>query len=114
MHGIEKDLDPHVKLEKQKPTDSSGNVRAPAHKPRIGQGRAGVRRKMRVALLSQPRQTPDPTTEPMPEVKAQLQVAPEHESPAQTGFRQPIDPRIEARQVPIYPDPLLRPPRLQI
>ena len=39
-------------------------------------------------------------------------MASEHESPVQTDFRQPIGHRIEARQVPIYPDPLLRlPPR---
>ena len=88
-------------------------MRAIAYKPRIGQGRAGVRGEMRVELPSQPRQIPVPVTEPMHEVAAQLQVASEHESPAQTDFRQPIDPRTEARQVPIYPDPLLRlPPRL--
>ena len=49
----------------------------------------------------------------MPEVATQPQVASVHESPVQTDFRQPIGPRIEARQVLIYPDPLLRlPPRL--
>ena len=47
----------------------------------------------------------------MPEVAAQLQVASEHESPALFDFRQPIGPRTEARQVPIYPDPNLRPPQ---
>ena len=34
----------------------------------------------------------------------------EHVSPAQTDFRQPIGPRIDTRQVPFYPDPLLRLP----
>ena len=48
----------------------------------------------------------------MPEVAAQLQVASGHGSSAQADFRQPIDSRIEARQVPIYPDTNLRlPPR---
>ena len=85
-------------------------MRAPVCKPRIGQGRAGVRRKVRVALPSQPRQTPGPATEPMPEVAAQPQVAAEHVSPALADFRQPIGPRIETRQVPFYPDMLLRLP----
>ena len=87
VHGIGKGLDPHVKPEKQRPTSSLSDVRIPTQKPRIGQGRAGVRRKMRAALPSQPRQTPAPATEPMPEVAAQLQVASEHESPAKTDFR---------------------------
>ena len=85
-------------------------MRAPAQRPRIGQDRAGVRRKMRVAPSSQPRKIPAP----MPEVAAQPHMASEHESPAQVGFRQPKGLRIEARQVPIYPDPLLRPPKAAI
>ena len=96
MHGIGKGLDLH-KPEKQKPANSSSDVRAPVCKPMIGQGRVGVRRKVRVALPSQSRQTPAPETEQMPEVAAQWQVATEHVSPAQTDFRQPIDPRIETR-----------------
>ena len=59
-----------------------------------------------VAPPSQPRQIPAP----MPEVVAQLHMASEHESSVQADFRQPIHPRIEARQVPIYPDPNLRLP----
>ena len=47
VHGIGKGLDPHVRPEKQKPISSSSDVRAPVCKPRIGQGRAGVRRKVR-------------------------------------------------------------------
>ena len=97
MHGIGKGLGPHFKPEKQKPTSSSSDVRAPVCKPRIVHGRAGVRRKVKVALQSQPRQTPAPATEPMPEVVAQLQVAAEHASPVQTDFRQPIGLRIETR-----------------
>ena len=85
-------------------------MRTPVCKPRIGQGREGVRRKVRVAPPSQPRQTPASATERMPEVAAQPQVAAEHVSPAQTDFRQPISPRIEKREVPFYPDPLFRPP----
>ena len=110
MHGIGKGLGPHVKPEKQKLASSSSDVRAPACKPRIGQGRAGVRRKVRVALPSQSRQFPAPATEQMPEVASQPQVATELESPAQPDFRQPIGPRIETRQIPIDPDPNLRMP----
>ena len=47
----------------------------------------------------------------MSQVAAQLQMASEHGSSAQADFRQPIGPRIEARQVPIYPDPNLRLPQ---
>ena len=108
VYGKGKGLDPHVRLEKQKPTSSSRDVRTPVQKPRIGQGGAGVGRKMRVALPPQPRQIPIP--EPMPKVEKQLQATSQHESPVQTKFRQPIGPRIEVRQVPNYPDPLLRPP----
>ena len=106
MHGIEKGLDPPVKPEKQRPTSSSSDVSAPAQRPRIGQGREGLRRKMRPAPPSQPRQIPAPT----PEVAVQPQQASKHGSPAQADFRQPIGPRIEARQVPIYTDPSLRLP----
>ena len=62
----------------KKPTSSSSDVGVPAHKPRIGQGRAGVRRKTRPTLLPQPRQIPAPVTEPMPEVATQPQAASEH------------------------------------
>ena len=65
---------------------------------------------MRVAPPTQPRQIPIQVTEPMPEVAIQMQMASEHESPVQIDFRQPIGPGIEARQVPIYPDPSLRLP----
>ena len=106
MHAKGKGLDPHVKPENHKPVNISSNVRAPVQKPRIGQGRAGVRRKTRVALPTQPRQIPIP----MPEVVTPPQVTSEHESLVQTDLRQPIGPRIEVRQVPIYPDPSLRSP----
>ena len=45
-------------------------------------------------------------------VLAQPQVATECASPAQPDYRQPMGPRIETRQIPIYSDPNLRlPPR---
>ena len=42
--------------------------------------------------------------------QSQETVQTEHKSTAQTDIRQPIGPRIETRQVPFYPDPILRPP----
>ena len=46
VHGIGKGLDKHVRPEKQRPINSSSDVRPPVCKPRIGQGRAGVRRRV--------------------------------------------------------------------
>ena len=60
VHGIGKGLDPHVSPEKQKPMTSSTDIRPPVYKPWIGQGRAGVRRRARVVLPSQQKQTSDP------------------------------------------------------
>ena len=60
-----------------------------------------------------PLQTSAPEgTQSLPETVTQLQetVQTEHKSTAQTDIRQPIGPRIETRQVPFYPDPILRPP----
>ena len=119
VHGIGKGLDPHVRPEKQKPISSSSDVRPPVCKPRIGQGIAGFRRKVIMVPPSQPKQTQALMTKSMPEVAAQPQVTAQtkHASTAQTGFRQPIGPRIETRHVPFYPDshvrPLLRLPDLK-
>ena len=80
----------------------------------IGQGRAGIRMKVRTVTPSLPKQTLGPATveKSMPEVATQPQVTAqtEHLSPNQTAFKQPLSPRIVTRQVPFYPDPLLRPP----
>ena len=119
VHGIGKGLDLHVIPEKQKPINSLTDTRLPVYKPRIGQGRAGVRRKVRIVMPSLPKQTlalaPVTVEKSMPEVATQPQVAAqtEHISPAQTAFKQPLSPRIITRQVFFYPDLLLRlPPRL--
>ena len=99
--------------------------RLPIPKPRIGQGKAGIRRKAWVVLPTQtPIQTPAlkalPSL-PEPVTHSQETVQREHQLPAQTPIRQPtgptnikqlIDPRIEHRPIPFYPDPILRlPPR---
>ena len=55
VHGSRKGLDPHKKPENQpQPIVSSGISR----KPRLGQGRAGVRRKMKALPSSYTRQEP--------------------------------------------------------
>ena len=112
VHGIEKSLVPHVKPERQKSIKQPMDKRLPIPKPRIGQGRGGIRRKVKIVP---PLQTPAPKTTPsLPETVTQPQetVQIEHQLPAQTGFKQPVCPRIENRPIPFYPDPTLRlPPR---
>ena len=65
---------------------------------------------MGIVPPSQPKQTSAPATKSIPDVGAQphMKAQTEHVSPAQTDFKQPIGPMIETRQVPFYPDPLLR------
>ena len=51
-------------------------------------------------------------TPSLPETVTQSQetVQTEHQLPAQTNIKQPVDPRIENRPIPFYPDLILRPP----
>ena len=99
-------------------------------KPRIGQGRAGIRRKPKIALPTpKPIQTPAPpmptpaprAVQPLPEpvVQSQERMLPQHQVPAAplhivhptpACITQPFRPRIEHRPVPSYHEPLLRPP----
>ena len=76
VHGIGKSLDPHIRPEKQKPISSSTDMRPPVYKLRIGQGRAGVRRRVKMIMPSQPKQTLTPATveKSIPEVAKQPQV----------------------------------------
>ena len=60
VHGIEKRLVPHVKPERQKSVVTPSidkrlltDIRPPIYKPRLGQGRAGIRRKARVVPHTQ-------------------------------------------------------------
>ena len=57
VHGIEKSLDPHVKPERWKSVNPPMDKRPPIPKPRIGQGRARIRKKVRIVL---PLETPAP------------------------------------------------------
>ena len=71
MHGLEKSLVTHVKPERQKSVNPPTDKRPPIPKPSIGQGRAGIRRKVRIAW---PLQTPAPkVTQSLPETVTQSQ-----------------------------------------
>ena len=108
MHGKEKGLDLHIKPGRQKPAKVT-DTRVPISKPGIGQDRAGVGREERIIP---PIQTFAPAIKSLPETVTQSQetVTMEHTSSNQTDMRQPIGPRIVTRQVPFYPNLILRPP----
>ena len=50
VHGADKGLDPHIRPERQtvKPEVTQTEVRTPTYKPRVGQGRARIRRKVKM------------------------------------------------------------------
>ena len=136
IHGVNKGLNPHVKPERQKllpslpihstPTTNlaqpvdKGPPTQPIPKPRIGQGRAGLRRKIRTNLpiqlpkqmLVQPIPTPAPKEAlslPDPIVQSQESVKPQHHLPVPlphhqpvnpTCFTQPVGPKIQHRPIP--------------
>ena len=102
----------------------------PIPKPRIGQGRAGLRRKVKTNQpIPLPQQTPaQPVTThvpeaalPLPEPIIQSQVnvhsqqhkpipLPQHQLVDPTCIEQPIGPKIQHRPSPPYHDPYARPP----
>ena len=106
------------------------NVVPPIPKPRIGQGRDGIRRKPKVTLpIPKPIQTPaPPIPNPAPRtvqswsktvVQLQERTLSQHYVPAvpvpivypaPASITQPVEPRIEHRPIPPYHEPLLRPP----
>ena len=146
IHGINKGLNPHVKPERQRllpslPTHSTaptnlaqpvdkGLPTQPIPKPRIGQGRVGLRRKIRINLpiplpkqmLPQPIPTPAPKKTPsLPEpiVQSQESVQPQHHIPILLPQHQLIDPtyiiqligpKIQHRPTTPYCNPYVRPP----
>ena len=123
VHGIEKSLVLHVKPETQKPINPPTDKRQPIPKPRLGQGRAGIRRKSRIVLPTQMSiQTPVPIAVqslPEPVIQSQERVQPENQVPGQTcisqptgstSIKQPIGPRVEHGPIAFYPDLILRPP----
>ena len=133
IHGANKGLDPHVQPGKQKSfpiqTVNKGMPTHPSPKPRIGQGRAGLRRKAKAPLpIASPHLLPvQPITEhdlrtamPLPEPINQSQSHVQSQIwPRQPSQHHPIDPaqipqqigpKIQHRPTPSYPDPYARPP----
>ena len=136
IHGANKGLDPHVQPGKQRPLPSlpiqsidKGPPTHPIPKPRIGQGRARQRRKVKthqpIPLPHQPIVQPitkhiQKTVMPLPESTVQLQidVLPQPAS-IPLSQRQQVDPtnitpwigpKIQHRPSPQYHDPYARPP----
>ena len=101
----------------------------PIPKPRIGQGRAGIRRKPKVTLpISKPIQMPTPpipmsatrTVQPLPKPIIQLQdsILPWHHvptalqpsvQPTPASITQPIELMTDHRPIPPYHEPFVRP-----
>ena len=148
MHGVNKGLDQHIKLGRQKPLPTLPthsipptslmqpvDKRPPTHpipKPMIGQGRAGLKRKIKTnqpvplpkQTIVQPIQTPAPKealslSEPV--VQSQEKVQPQHLIPTSLPQHQlvdpkhiiqPMGPKIQNRPSPPYHEPYGRhPPR---
>ena len=145
IHGANKEINPHVKPGRQRPLATlpmhsipptnlvqpvdKGPPTHPIPKPRIGQGRAGLRRKTRINMsIPLPKQThvqPIPTPAPkealsLPELTVQSQenVQPQHRIPIPLYHLQPVDPtciiqpigpKIQHRPSPPYHNPYARP-----
>ena len=133
IHGANKGLDPHMQPGKQKSFSiqavNKGMPTHPIPKPRIGQGRAGLRRKVKTPQpITLPHLLPaQPITEhdsrtvvPLPEPNNQLQshvqskILPrplsQHHPIDPTHIPTQIDPKIQHRPTPLYPNPYARPP----
>ena len=149
IHGVNKGINPHVKPERQRPSPTlpscsippinlaqpidKGLPTHPIPMPRIGQGRAGLRRKIRtnqpIPLPKQMPAQPIPTPAPkealsLPQliVQSQQNVQPQHniliplphhQLVDPTCIIQPIGPKIQHRPSPPYHNLYVRtPPRL--
>ena len=153
IHGANKGLILHVKPEKSvavpitcpipptyhlRPTHHTSsmderpptNTVPPLPKPRIGQGRAGIRRKLKVTSpIPKPIQIPTPPipkpapriAQPLTEPVNQLQdsILPQHHvptvpqplvQPMPACITQPIEPITHNRPIPPYHEPFVRPP----
>ena len=116
IHGANKGLDPHVRPGKQKPLPSlpihsidKGQPTHPIPKPRIGQGRARLKRKAKMNQpMPLPQQTPahpvtthvPKTALPLPEsvTQSQVNVQPQH-IPIPLPQHQPVDPTCIRQQI---------------
>ena len=133
IHGANKVLDPHVQPGKQKSFPiQTVNEGMPTHsipKPRIGQGRAGPRRKVKTPLpitlphplhaqpiIEHDSRTVMPLPEPTSQSQSQLQpqILPRPLSQCHPidpmHIPQQICPKIQHRPTQPYPDPYTRPP----
>ena len=133
IHGVNKGLDPHVPPGKQKSfpiqTVNKGKPTHPIPKPRIGQGRARLRRKVNtIQPIPLPQQLPTqpmtkhiqkavmPLPEPITQSQGQVQPQvlprplPQHQPIDPTHIPQQIGPKIQHRPTPSYHDPYTRPP----
>ena len=133
IHGANKGLDPHIQPGKQKSfpiqTVKGGMSTLPIPKPRIGQGRAGLRRKVNTLqpiplphqLPTQPitkhipkavMPLPEPTNQSQSHVQSQILPRPlsQHHLIDPTHSPQQIGPKIQHRPTPSYHDPYARPP----
>ena len=136
IHGANKGLDPHVQPGKQRSfpslpiqTIDKGPPTHPIPKPRIGQDRAGLRRKVKTLqpissthqLPAQPISKhvpktaiplPEPTNQSQSHVQPQIMSRPlsQHQLVDPTCIIQQIGPKIQHRPFPPYHDPHARPP----
>ena len=132
IHGANKGLDPHVQPGKQKSfpiqTVNKGMPTHPIPKPRIGQGRAELRRKVNtlqpMPLPCQPPTQPiikhvkkavvplpEPTNQSQSHVQSQILPRPlsPHHPIDPIHIPQQIGPKIQHRPTPSYHDPYARP-----
>ena len=133
IHGANKGLDPHVQPGKQKSipiqTVNKGMPTHPIPKPKIGQGRAGLRRKVKAPqpitsphpLPAQPITEhdsrtvvplPEPTNQSQSHVQSQIwpRLLSQHHPIDPIHIPQQIGPIIQHRPTPSYHDPYTRPP----
>ena len=133
IHGANKGLDPHMQPGKQKSfpiqTINKGMPTHPIPKPRIGQGRAGLRRKVNTLqpiplphqLPTQPITKhvqkavvplPKPTNQSQSQVQSQILPRPlsQHHLIDPIHIPQQIGPKIQHRPTPCYHYPYPRPP----
>ena len=116
VHGVSKNLDPNIQPEKQniRPLKGNGSLQ---EKPRIGQGRAGVRRR-RPPPINQ--DNASELSKKIPEVsKIENKVItnPNYTTPVQSvnsPSAEAINRGPMIKNILFYPDPTYRPPPKQI
>ena len=120
VHGVDKAINPHVRPEKQtlKPITVTPETKNPTwKKPKLRQGRAGLRRKVKVVTPPQSikpvpvmpkleKQKTETTTQPQVTVGSKPQV--DHIPVIQTTSKQLLKPKMLTKEVPPYPDPRKR------